>query len=604
MIRFTAFALLLQCLQAHASYHTADRLTQINEPNRSIDYTLDGVANRLTETITDNNNQTTTQDKTYSYNSRDQLQQVQDAIGGALITYQYDNNGNQTQKTDASGTTNLVYGPRDRLLTITLPGAPPIAYSYNEAGLRDSQSQNGQTLHYIYDQTSLIAETNSINDEIARYTHSSVGLIAEARSGVQSYLHTDALSTPIAVTDIAGGVTSSYTWDTWGNLQQQTGVSQQPFGFTGYQRDEQTGLHYAQQRYYDSEIGRFNRHDPFRGDIDTPLSLHRYLYANANPTIFVDPDGREACIGAALINCPVDQFIANNRSVPVQISEQAFAGIPETTAVAADRSEQLVSLPPPQQVFTRNFRLVPQVDPERLDGVIAFNAVALDNGEGQFRIAPRDLNAFIRDEEKFRNVAAFNETVGGNRQVNVRAQRATTEFFNRALLGQEPDRSIVEEAAASFGEAARDPVFLAETTAGFVGGVALKSGRLPVDARVVQQSQVTRGVPNPGGRLGSPATRAQVDQVASELVRREFQLTGGGGRLPEEFIRGAGGGRRGSAFPDITAIKSGKTLRINTIDTLRDGVTPTARESRNAARIRSLRPEDRLLLIPKKKVLD
>ena len=298
MIRFTALALLLHYLPAHASYHTADRLTQINEPNRSISYTLDGVANRLTETITDNN-QTTINDKTYSYNNRDQLQTVTDAISNSLTEYQYDNNslprtrsgGNQISKTDASGTTNLVYGPRDRLLTITLPGAPPIAYSYNEAGLRDSQSQNGQTLHYIYDQQSLIAETNSINDEIARYTHSSVGLIAEARSGVQTYLHTDALSTPFAITDTTGAVTTRYTWDTWGKLQQQTGSSQQPFGFTGYQRDEQTGLHYAQQRYYDAEIGRFNRHDPFRGEIDTPLSLHRYLYANANPTIFVDPTG-------------------------------------------------------------------------------------------------------------------------------------------------------------------------------------------------------------------------------------------------------------------------------------------------------------------------
>ena len=283
-----------QSEQTSYDYDTADRLTEILEPNRSISYTLDGVANRLTETITDNN-QTTINDKSYSYNNRDQLQQVQDAIGGAMITYQYDNNGNQISKTDASGTTNLVYGPRDRLLTITLPGAPPIQYSYNEAGLRDSQSQNGQTLHYIYDQTSLIAETNTNNDEIARYTHSSVGpsvgLIAEARSGVQTYLHTDALGTPIAITDTTGAVTSRYTWDTWGKLQQQTGSSQQPFGFTGYQRDAQTGLHYAQQRYYDSEIGRFNRHDPFRGDIDTPLSLHRYLYANANPTIYVDPTG-------------------------------------------------------------------------------------------------------------------------------------------------------------------------------------------------------------------------------------------------------------------------------------------------------------------------
>ena len=79
-------------------------------------------------------------------------------------------------------------GPR---LIITLPGAPPITYSYNEAGLRDSQSQNGQTLHYLYYQTSLIAETNSINDELARASyynvgHSSVGMYGQL--GIESSL--------------------------------------------------------------------------------------------------------------------------------------------------------------------------------------------------------------------------------------------------------------------------------------------------------------------------------------------------------------------------------------------------------------------------------
>ena len=117
-------------------------------------------------------------------------------------------------------------------------------------------------------------------------------------------------------------MTSRYTWDTWGNLQQQTGVSQQPFGFTGYQRDEQTGLHYAQQRYYDSEIGRFNRHDPFRGDIDTPLSLHRYLYANANPTIlWILPVKWAFCRQSDAF---VDDTVANyDRQIEAAIAEGA-----------------------------------------------------------------------------------------------------------------------------------------------------------------------------------------------------------------------------------------------------------------------------------------
>lgn len=68
--------------------------------------------------------------------------------------------------------------------------------------------------------------------------------------------------------------------------------------------------------------------------------------------------------------------------------------------------------------------------------------------------------------------------------------------------------------------------------------------------------------------------------------------------LGEEYIPGPRG-TRGSAYLDITATKNGRTLRINTIDTLSDGVTPTLREARNAAKIRTLKPGEHLLLIPK-----
>ncbi|VAW45014.1 hypothetical protein MNBD_GAMMA03-220, partial [hydrothermal vent metagenome] len=56
--------------------------------------------------------------------------------------------------------------------------------------------------------------------------------------------------------------------------------------------DEDTGLYYANARYYDSETARFNREDPFDGDVNTPPSLHRYLYAFANPNFYVDPTGK------------------------------------------------------------------------------------------------------------------------------------------------------------------------------------------------------------------------------------------------------------------------------------------------------------------------
>jgi RHS repeat-associated protein len=100
-----------------------------------------------------------------------------------------------------------------------------------------------------------------------------------------------------------------------------------------------------------------------------------------------------------------------------------------------------------------------------------------------------------------------------------------------------------------------------------------------------------------GGRLGSASTRAQVAEIQAELESRGWTVTHGGA-MGEEYIPGPGGARLGSAYPDITAVKNGRTLRINTIDTLSDGLTPTAREAANAAKIRRLTGEH-LLPVPK-----
>lgn len=68
----------------------------------------------------------------------------------------------------------------------------------------------------------------------------------------------------------------------------------QPFGFTGYVKDSESGMYYAGARYYDPAVGRFTAEDPAAGDVMQPPSLHRYLYSYANPAAYVDPDGRQA----------------------------------------------------------------------------------------------------------------------------------------------------------------------------------------------------------------------------------------------------------------------------------------------------------------------
>jgi len=45
------------------------------------------------------------------------------------------------------------------------------------------------------------------------------------------------------------------------------------------------------QRYYNTDTGRFTRRDEYEGKILAPITLHKYLYANNNPTNFIDPTG-------------------------------------------------------------------------------------------------------------------------------------------------------------------------------------------------------------------------------------------------------------------------------------------------------------------------
>jgi RHS repeat-associated protein len=64
--------------------------------------------------------------------------------------------------------------------------------------------------------------------------------------------------------------------------------------FTGYERDDETGLDYAQARYFSSTQGRFTSPDPVAGSQINPQSLNRYAYVLNNPLRYTDPSGLTA----------------------------------------------------------------------------------------------------------------------------------------------------------------------------------------------------------------------------------------------------------------------------------------------------------------------
>ncbi|MEN9865029.1 MAG: hypothetical protein RL748_619, partial [Pseudomonadota bacterium] len=114
---------------------------------------------------------------------------------------------------------------------------------------------------------------------------------AAAAEEVVTYIHTDALGSPVARTDANGTLISRTRYEPHG----ATAAGAVPtIGFTGHVNDANTGLVYMQQRYYDPIAGRFLSTDPVLTDANTGSSFNRYVYANNSPYKYVDPDGRLA----------------------------------------------------------------------------------------------------------------------------------------------------------------------------------------------------------------------------------------------------------------------------------------------------------------------
>lgn len=121
------------------------------------------------------------------------------------------------------------------------------------------------------------------------------------------FLTQDHLGTPRVVTNSSGAVVSRHDYTAFGeeiyagtgsrNTNDKysitDGLRQQ---FTGYERDGESSLDYAQARYYNSEHGRFTTIDPLSASatIRNPQTFNRYSYALNSPYKFTDPLGLSA----------------------------------------------------------------------------------------------------------------------------------------------------------------------------------------------------------------------------------------------------------------------------------------------------------------------
>lgn len=275
-----------------------DRLTEVRYPDKATTYTYDAAYNRLSERTVNNATAAVEADRDYSYNDRNELTAVTDRLNSAdSVSYQYDANGNQTIKTKNGFTTTFVYDVRDELVSVQENLTTLGRFYYDYAGLRVRKDAGGQDVRYVYDDKSVLAQIDTAGNTLAKYDYGPDRLLSltHATEGRQFYLF-DALGSVSNLTTPAGAIQARYQYDAWGHFRAQAGSSWNKFTFTGHEKDEETGLYYFKARFYDPDTGRFLNQDPYLGDVNTPPSLHRYLYAYANPLIYTDPDGNIALL--------------------------------------------------------------------------------------------------------------------------------------------------------------------------------------------------------------------------------------------------------------------------------------------------------------------
>jgi RHS repeat-associated protein len=108
---------------------------------------------------------------------------------------------------------------------------------------------------YAYDGDNLVEETNATGAVVARceQTQNIDEPLAILRSAATSYYHADGLGSVTSLSNGAGSITNTYTYDSFGKLTASTGSLVNPFRYTARESDTETGLYYYRAKYYDGQ---------------------------------------------------------------------------------------------------------------------------------------------------------------------------------------------------------------------------------------------------------------------------------------------------------------------------------------------------------------
>jgi len=245
------------------------------------------------------------------------------------IDYDYDLNLNQIARVQSADRREFRFDVRDQMISAQV-GGHATRFDYNADRLRAKKvSETGGETRYLYDQSAVVLEygdAGALHATLRKYDYGhallALGTPAAGTALNRLFYLTDGLQSTVNLVDPSGASVERYRYDAWGRIRHQQGTNDNPRLYTGHYRDSETGLHYFGARYYDDEQARFVSADPNLGHPQTPPSLHRYLYANANPLRFSDPTGFESKSGD-----PTDRWIDETRETLKGVNERMEANI-------------------------------------------------------------------------------------------------------------------------------------------------------------------------------------------------------------------------------------------------------------------------------------
>ncbi len=185
-------------------------------------------------------------------------------------------------------TRSYTFNAAGQLSSVDKNGTFAAAYYYDSRNLRTKKITATDTTHYIYGADGLLyGEYDQYGQLIKEYIYLNGEPLAQFEgNGDITYLHTDHLGTPRKATNASGSEVWNWDSDAFGNGT-PSGSAKVNLRMAGQYYDDESGLHYNWNRYYDPETGRYISSDP----IGLNGGLNTFVYTGANPVMYIDPEG-------------------------------------------------------------------------------------------------------------------------------------------------------------------------------------------------------------------------------------------------------------------------------------------------------------------------